>query len=395
MGKTQHTVSTTMIVLVFAAFVSIGLPDALFGTAWPDMRVEFDMPNSAVGLLNIPGALAYMVSSAMLGTVMHRLGIARLLIGSTALVGLGLTLYALAPTFWAIVPAVILMAIGSGAIDAALNLFAAQRLPQRYVSWLHGFYGVGALVGPFVMAVFFGFGQSWRWGYAAIAAVLWSMALVFLITRKEWVANTDESTEESHTPVSGKIVLAMPRVQLSLVMVMGGAIVESLASLWIASILVQRFEISRTWGAVGMGVYWAGLTLARMVVPVVWPHASAISIQRWSTFIVLIATVLMIPASLPLTWLGIVLVGVGVASIFPSAITVTSDRFGPAVSTHAVGYVVSASTLMFAVMPALSGWLADAAGFVIIPCLMVVGAMLLLLTQVRLVSGDTLSPISE
>ncbi|MCO5226880.1 MAG: hypothetical protein M9934_01190 [Thermomicrobiales bacterium] len=97
-----------------------------------------------------------------------------LLIYSTALVGLGLTWYALSPTFWLIIPAVMLLAAGSGAIDAALNLFAAQNLPPRYMSWLHAFYGVGALVGPFLMAIIFGLGQSWRWGYATVAFIIGS-----------------------------------------------------------------------------------------------------------------------------------------------------------------------------------------------------------------------------
>lgn len=117
-----------LVVLVFAAFVSIGLPDAIFGTAWPAIRREFSMGNAAVGYLNIPGALVYIASSATLGTLLRRLGVARLLSLSTILVAIGLTVYASAPSFWAIVPAVMLISVGSGAIDAALNLFAAERL---------------------------------------------------------------------------------------------------------------------------------------------------------------------------------------------------------------------------------------------------------------------------
>lgn len=381
-----------MIVLVFAAFVSIGLPDALFGTSWPDMREEFGIPNAYAGILNIPGALAYMASSAMLGTVIHRLGIGKLLIFSTALVGIGLTWYALSPNFWVIIPAVMLLATGSGAIDAALNLFAAQNLPPRYMSWLHAFYGVGALAGPFLMAIIFGMGQSWRWGYACIAFVIWIMTLVFVVTRGHWTADPD-ATEQEHDskPESygGMQVLRMPRVQLSLVMMMGGAIVECLASLWTASILVTRFDVSTSRAALGVALYWVGLTGGRILIPVIWPHATPVRTQRVSTIVVLIGSAVMIPASLPLTIIGIALVGVGIASIFPIAMTVTANRFGPAVSQHAVGYLVSASTVSFSVMPIVSGWLADRTGFVIIPVIMVVGGMLLLATQMVLVRGDT------
>lgn len=384
-----------MIVLVFAAFVSIGLPDALFGSAWPSMREEFGMGNAAVGLLNIPGSLAYIASSAMLGTVMRKLTFAQLLSGSTAMVGLGLTIYAIAPTFWMIIPAVMLIAAGSGAIDAALNLFAAQNLPARYMSWLHAFYGVGALAGPFIMAAMFGMGQSWRWGYAVIAMILWIMALVFVVTHSQWRASTDADAEENESPISGRRVLQMPRVQLSILMMMGGAIVESLASLWIASLLIERFNISESRGAIALGVYWAGLTAARVFVPVLWPNAASIRVQRWSTFIVLSAGLLMLPDSAVTTWIGVALVGVGIASIFPIAMTITAERFGPAVSTHAVGYLISGSTLMFAVMPPISGWLADSFGFVVIPVLILGGTLLLLATQMVLARGDTPAPADQ
>lgn len=379
-----------MIVLVFAAFVSIGLPDALFGTAWPSMKIEFNKSNAAVGVLNIAGSAAYIGSSAMLGTIMRKLTLAQLLSSSTALVGLGLTMYAMAPTFWAIIPAVMLLASGSGAIDAALNLYAAQHLPARYMSWLHAFYGAGALAGPFLMAIIFGMGQSWRWGYAVIAGVLWMMALIFVLTRNQWSAAPEQKhDEEEHQPTTGWRVLRMPRVQLSLLMMMGGAIIESLSSLWITSILIQRFDVSKSWAAMGLGVYWVGLTFARVVIPIFWPHAKPLRLQRISTFVALAGTIIMIPGSLPLTWVGIVLVSVGIASIFPLAMTTTAERFGPAVSTHAVGYLISASTVMFAIMPPLSGWIADTTSFGSIPVLMVIGGAILLGTQMLLERGDT------
>ncbi|MCA9833161.1 MAG: MFS transporter [Thermomicrobiales bacterium] len=393
--KTQQNVSAAMIVLVFAAFVSIGLPDALGGTSWPDLRIEFGVPNAYVGILNIPGALAYMLSSALLGTILHRIGTGMLLIYSTILVGTGLTWYALSPNFWFLIPAVALIASGSGAIDAALNLFAAQNLPPRYMSWLHAFYGVGALVGPFLMAIIFGMGQSWRWGYASVAFIIWIMALIFVVTRGHWAADPD--AEESHhdeqsTAVSGAQVLRMPRVQLSLLMMMGGAVIECLASLWTASILVNRFDVSTSKAALGVALYWIGLTGGRILIPIIWPNATPIRIQRVSTAVVLAGALAMIPPSLPLSIVGIALIGVGIASIFPIAMTITANRFGPAVSQHAVGYMVSASTIAFSVLPFISGWLADRAGFAIIPVIMVLGVMLLLATQMVLVRGDTPKP---
>ena len=131
-----------------------------------------------------------------------------------------------------IIPAVVLISLGSGAIDSVLNLFAAQYLAPKYMIWLNAFYGVGALAGPFVMAFAFNRGLSWRWGFAAIAAVLWLMALVFILTRGVWKARTTSEDEDSgeHRRVTGSVLLRMPRVQVSILMMMGNATVEALAS---------------------------------------------------------------------------------------------------------------------------------------------------------------------
>lgn len=382
-----------LVVLVFAAFVSIGLPDAIFGTAWPAMRAEFSMGNAAVGYLNIPGALVYIASSATLGTLLRRLGVARLLSLSTILVAVGLTIYASAPSFWVIVPAVMLISVGSGAIDAALNLFAAERLPTRYMSWLHAFYGIGALIGPFIMAMVFSLGQSWRWGYATIALALWIMAAIFVLTRSQWQADTPASAEgELEATLSGGQVLRMPRVRLSMVMFAMGAICESLASLWIASLLLQRFGVSESQASIGAGMYWLGLTAARIMVPVLWPHATPFHVQRGSTLVLIAAAAILIPAWLPASWLGIGLLGLAAASLFPAAMSITGIRFGKAVSAHAVGYQISASTLMFAIMPTISGWIADRTSMAVIPVIILLAGLGLLFTQVLLARGDDPRP---
>ena len=385
----QRTISTILVALVFAAFVSIGLPDAIFGTAWPSMRREFDLGNAAVGYLNIPGSIAYIASSAMLGTIMRTLGLAKLLSISTVLVAVGLTLYAMAPTFWLIIPAVMLISVGSGAIDAALNLFASEKLPTRYMSWLHAFYGIGALIGPFIMAIVFGLGQSWRWGYAVIAMVIWIMAIVFMLTHSQWSTDTDHpDDDEGSTPLRGQQVLRMPRVQLSMVMFSMGAMVESLAGIWIASILLQRFGVSESQASIGAGIYWIGLTLARAAVPVLWRKTTPFAVQRWSTVLVVLAAMLMIPTWLPATWVGIATLGIGAASLFPTAMSISNIRFGKAVNTHAVGYQISASTLIFAVMPTISGGLADRTSMIVVPVIILAAGLALLGIQVMLQRGD-------
>jgi fucose permease len=180
----------------------------------------------------------------------------------------------------------------------------------------------------------------------------------------------------------------MPRVRLSMVMFAMGAICESVASLWIASLLLQRFGVSESQASIGAGVYWVGLTAARVMVPVIWPHATPFRVQRGSTYLIIAAAAIMIPAWLPASWLGIALLGLAAASLFPAAMSITSIRFGKAVSTHAVGYQISASTLVFAIMPPISGWIADLTSMAAIPVIILLAGLALLFTQFALARGD-------
>lgn len=378
--------------LVFVAFVSIGLPDAIFGVAWPSISAEFSQPNAAVGWLNIPGSLAYMVSSASVGTAIGRLGIARMLPISTAIVGAGLTLYACVPSFWIIIPAVMLLAFGSGAIDAALNTFAAEELPTRYMSWLHAFYGLGALIGPFIMAGVFGLGQSWRVGYAVIAFMLIALSIVFVLTRRAWQTHADIRAAAGDEPPSSlpmAAVLRMPRVWGSLALIFATATSESVASLWIASSLIERFGWTEAQAGIGAGMYWVGMTGGRIVIPIIWSTTSSIKVMRVASTLVLIAALMMVPSHTTLFVCGVALIGLANAPLFPAAMSITPQRFGRDVAAHAIGFQVSTSTVAFAAMPLIAGAVADRWGMDAVPWIIVVASIAMISLQVLLRRGDT------
>jgi MFS family permease len=177
-----------LLVLAYLAFLGISLPDGLLGVSWPSMSGSFGQPVGALGLMLPFAVAASMVSSASTGALLARIGLGPILAGSVGLYALALLSQSLAPSFWVFVVAAVVLAAGSGAIDAALNAFAARELNARQITWLHAVYGLGAAAGPLVFLATSAAGLSWRWAFASVAAVLAVLTVVFLFTAHRWPA---------------------------------------------------------------------------------------------------------------------------------------------------------------------------------------------------------------
>ncbi len=192
MNRPATRSSGTLLALAYLAFISLGLPDAVLGVAWPSMRDTFGLSQPLLGVLLAVTAAAYFVSGMLAGKLIHGLGIGLLLAGSTALVAAGVLGYSVAPAFVLILVAAPVMGFGSGAIDAALNSYAARSFSPKHMSWLHAAYAAGATAGPAIMTAVLGVGSSWRFGYAVVGFTLAALALAFVVARKLWAAEPAE-----------------------------------------------------------------------------------------------------------------------------------------------------------------------------------------------------------
>ena len=202
-----------LLLTAFAAFVSIGLPDGILGVAWPSIRRTFDLPLSQLGALLAAAMAGYLVSSFSSGWVVARIGVGRLLLGSSALTVMSSIGYAVAPAWGVMLVSGVLAGLGAGAIDAGINAFAAARFPPRLVSWLHASYGLGAMLGPLLMTGVLAASLPWRWGYAVVGAILTGMALCFALTLDLWHVRRPASAGEQRGASSASVLatLARPR----------------------------------------------------------------------------------------------------------------------------------------------------------------------------------------
>src|SRR5689334_3377169 len=179
MNRPTTRSSAALLALAYLAFISLGLPDAVLGVAWPSVRDSFHLAQALLGAPLALAATAYFISGLFAGRLIQRAGIGLLLAGSTALVATGVLVFSAAPVFLLILLVTPLMGFGSGAIDAALNTYAARNFSPKHMSWLHAAYAAGATAGPAIMTAVLSRGASWRVGYAVVGLILAALVVAF------------------------------------------------------------------------------------------------------------------------------------------------------------------------------------------------------------------------
>ena len=371
--------------IIYLAFVSLGLPDGVLGVAWTAMRLDLHQPLAAVGLLTITLTVSSGLSTVVSGYVLNKLGTGPVVMVSGFLTGLALLGFSLAPAFGWLLLLAVPLGLGAGAVDAGLNHFVAAHYSSRHMNWLHGCWGIGATLGPFIMGAALA-GAGWQSGYQTIALLQLSLALVLLLSLSLWKRENAKPPAEVHSdaqqarikPVSTLATWLAPLGFLLYVAAEAGT------GLWAASILVNSRGTSAATAGLWVALFFGSITAGRFGVGLV---ANRLGNRRLIRLGILIATagavVFAIPAlPAPLSLLGLVVMGLGCAPIYPSMMHETARRFPPKLAAIVIGRQVGLSYVGGAGVPAACGLLAAYAGLpMVMPALVGVLLGLLLVTE--------------
>jgi fucose permease len=356
-----------LLVLAYAGFVSLGLPDAVLGIAWPSLRAEFSLTQTALGFILAAAACGYFSSGLFAGKLIARAGVGTLLVGSTLLVVGGVAGYALAPSLAVFAFAALVVGWGSGAIDAGLNAHAAHHFAPRQMAWLHAAYSAGAALGSFTMARAVAQSGSVRLGYSAVAAMLALLTAAFFLTRRRWTTNDALQTHGARSggrpPLGALDALGMGRVKLGILAFFVYSGVELGAGHWAYTILVQSRGLSPSAAGLVVSAYWTSIFVGRIAAGFVVERVGNVRIVRGATILAALGAASFGTQALPngAGAAGLVLVGLAIAPIYPALMSETPQRNGEA-AAHAVGFQVSAATAGAVTLPALGGLLAEALG---------------------------------
>lgn len=358
----RGTTRTALLVLAYLAFVSLGLPDGLLGVGWPSIRTTFTVPTEAVGLLLTSMTVGYLISSVAAGFSITRLGVGWLLAGSTALASLALAGYAGSQGLALMIGCALLLGLGSGAIDAGLNAYAAGAFGPRHMNWLHACFGLGVAIGPLIMTTVLGAGLTWRWGYGTVAAAQAALALAFVLTARTWarrapVSGPAAAATSTPAPPAGPVriraTLALPAVWFGTLTFAVYVAIEVGAGLWAFLLLTEGRGMGATAAGICVSLYWGSLFVGRVVQGVIAERLGTRPVLLGSMFGMAAGSVLVaLPGPGWLAVPGLAVIGFGAAPVFPLLTLTTAERVGQQHADRAIGLQVGAAGLGGALIPA-------------------------------------------
>jgi len=372
-----------LLILIYIAFISLGLPDALLGAGWPVIQPEFGVGYGFAGLVQMAVSGGTIVSSFLSGRVLARFGTGRVTAISVAFTCVALFGYAFAPSFlWLLVFAVPL-GLGAGAVDSGLNAYVAAHYESRHMSWLHSFWGIGALSGPLVLSALLSRGLAWRKGYLGIAIFQLVLVIVLVLAVPLW-DKIKERLSMGQLPEKGSqrallSSLSVKGVGLALTVFFFYCGVESTMGLWGGSFLFLTKGMDAAAAATWVSLFYASITLGRILSGFITFRVSNSNLIRTGSLVVLAGVVLMlVPGPQALSPMGFVLVGFGCAPIFPCMLHETPVRFGVAQSRAIMGIQLAVSYIGATILPLLFGFIAANITLALLPVFLVVYSIILL-----------------
>ena len=371
----------SILVVIYVVFISLGLPDSLFGVSWPVVHNDFMIPASFASLYSIITGVCSGGVAFIAGKVIRKFGTPLVTFFSTLLTVIGLIGISLSPNIVVMMFFTVVMSYGAGAIDTALNNFIALHYEARHMSWLHCFWGLGVTISPLIMAQFLG-GEAggWRWGYRVVALIQFSIAILVLFSLKRWkkidsISQQNEVAEASSTEKAN--VFKIKGAVTSIFSQGFYCSMEFLIGTWGATYLVNVYGSEPDVAARWVSLYYGGIMLGRLVSGFVSIKASDNTLIRGGIGISFVGIVLLLLPLGNISILGLLLIGFGFGPIFPSILHSVPMRFGEKYSADLTGFHMGGAYAIGFLVQLIFGFTASATTFEITPFVLVGFSVLL------------------
>lgn len=377
-----------LLIIIYIAFISLGLPDSLLGSAWPVMYKEFNVPLSYAGIITMIIAGGTIISSLMSDRLTRKLGAGLVTAISVMMTAVALFGFSISGSFIALCLWAIPYGLGAGAVDAALNNYVALHFASRHMSWLHCFWGVGAAASPYIMSYYLTGGFGWSAGYRSISIIQGVLTAVLFISLPLWKRNAAVSnSNETPTAALGFLqTLNIRGVKFVLVTFFGYCALESTAGLWASSYLVQHRGIDAETAAKFASLFYLGITFGRFLCGFVTEKFGDRRLIRFGIITAIIGIVMVgLPVGInTLALAGLVVIGLGCAPIYPSIIHSTPSNFGNENSQAIIGIQMASAYVGSTFIPPLFGLIAGYISIGTFPIYLLFFAALMLIMSERL-----------
>ena len=349
-----------LLALIYISFISLGLPDALLGGAWPTMHKEFGVPVSYAGIISMIICMGTIVSSLLSDRMTKRFGTGKVTAMSVLMTALALFGFSVSGSFPMLCLLAIPYGLGAGGVDASINNYAAVHYASRHMSWLHCMWGIGASTGPYILAAAMA-KESWNLGYLWVGIIQMVLTAVLFLNLPLWKDDgPTEKTGEKQKALSLKEIFSIHGVKEIMTAFFCYCALESTAGLWASSYFVMEQGISEETAAALATLFYTGITVGRGVSGFVTYKLNDKNMIRLGEIIITVGVLAMLlPFGEKTAMAGIVIVGLGCAPIYPSIIHSTPSHFGADKSQAIIGVQMACAYLGSCFMPPLFGVLAN------------------------------------
>lgn len=369
--------------MIYLAFISLGLPDALLGAAWPVLYKNLNVPLSFAGIITFIISCGTVVSSLMSDRMTRWLGAGKVTAFSVLLTAVALFGFSISGSFWMLCLWAIPYGLGAGAVDAALNNYVALHYKAKHMSWLHSFWGVGTIVSPFIMGYALS-NKTWNSGYRIVGAIQLAIAILLLVTLPVWKVNkTADETEKKSVGLVG--ALKIKGVPFLLIGFFAYCAAEATAMQWASTYFVEVKGISAERAATFASLFYIGITVGRFISGFITDKLGDRRMIIIGTSILICGVCcLFVPvSSYILAATAFIIIGLGCAPIYPCIIHSTPNNFGAENSGAIIGIQMASAYVGSTFIPPVFGLLGNSISFKIMPIYLIF-FFVLMITMVEL-----------
>jgi len=378
--KTDYLV----VVISYLSFIVLGIPGAMLGIAWtsqewPSIQKTFNLGLDAVGALFVATTIGYSLASVFGGRLFGRFNASSIFMVGALISAVAFLAYAFLPAWWLIVVFGVGAGFGSGMLDSGMNIYFAAVFNARLMNWLHASFGIGTVVGIWMIQQVLGKGGTWQTGYIIAAGAYFTVGVLFLLTRSRWV-NVGRGTHEegTHAGISARSTLRLPLVWIGLLIFLSYAGLEGVGTQWTFPLFNRGRGIDPVTAGLWLGILQGSFTAGRIFFGFALSYFQPRTLIRACTVSLIITTLLLVINPVPNgAFILLAVYGFMLAPIWALMVTYLQERLGPLHGANAIGFVVAAAGLGIGILPGLTGILAHRISLEVVPVILFVMSILM------------------
>ena len=370
LNKTK--IQKLLLIISYLSFISLGLPDQILGVAWVDMRSFFSKPLDYGGVLLFITTIFTITSSFLSSWFIKKFNISKILITSCLLTAMAIMGYGLSFKWWNLILFSVILGLGAGTIDATLNDWAAKNYSPKHMNFLHGFWGVGATLGAFIMTSAIKYTSNWRFGYILVSLIQFVLCIIFFTSKKLWnITKTSNNLHLEEKNASKKdINILSPEAIGSMVFFLIYVCLESSIGLWFCSVMVESYHIKKEIAGILIVLYWGSLTLGRFLTGLMTKKFSSSKLITNGILFAILGIFFLFSKNIYLITFGLILTGLSLSGLYPNMMHETPKRFNDETATVLTGYQVGFANIGLAILTPMVGFMLEKTSLALFPIIL-------------------------